>query len=120
MTPYAGSQELFHMVRGVDADKTPLPSQRRTLVFFRGHCGPWENVAKRMRHAMVAALRQQNTSDVDVCCLGAPSFLSLYTTSKDESVQLSDGLRRFRRSNPKSDAMVTAWMGRVECPIIMQ
>ena len=72
MTPYAGSQELFHLVRGVDADKTPLPAQRSTLVFFRGHCGPWENVAKRMRHAMVAALRQQNTSDVDACCLGAP------------------------------------------------
>ena len=70
VTPYAGSQELFHLVRGVDADRTPLPAERSTLVFFRGHCGPWENVAKRMRHAMVAALRQQNTSDVDACCLG--------------------------------------------------
>jgi len=58
------------MVRGVDADKTPLPSERTKLVFFRGHCGPWENVAKRMRHAMVGALRQGNTSDVDACCLG--------------------------------------------------
>lgn len=70
VTPYSGSQELFHMVRGVDADKTPLPSERTKLVFFRGHCGPWENVAKRMRHAMVGALRQGNTSDVDACCLG--------------------------------------------------
>ena len=59
------------MVRGVDADRTPLPAERARLVFFRGHCGPWENVAKRMRHAMVGALRQGNTSDVDACCLGA-------------------------------------------------
>ncbi len=58
------------MVRGVDADRTPLPAERSRLVFFRGHCGPWENVAKRMRHAMVGALRQGNTSDVDACCLG--------------------------------------------------
>ena len=58
------------MVRGVDADKTPIPSERRKLVFFRGHCGPWENVAKRMRHAMVGALRQGNSSEVDACCLG--------------------------------------------------
>ncbi|CAL5220021.1 g1967 [Coccomyxa viridis] len=83
VTPYAGSQELFHMVRGVDADKTPLPSQRNTLVFFRGHCGPWENVAKRMRHAMVAALRQQNTSDVDACCLGEPKSQALKCTKEE-------------------------------------
>ena len=71
ITPYSGSKELFSMVRGVDADRTPLPAERSRLVFFRGHCGPWENVAKRMRHAMVGALRQGNTSDVDACCLGA-------------------------------------------------
>ena len=39
--------------------------------FFRGNCGPWENVAKRMRHAMVGALRQGNSSEIDACCLGA-------------------------------------------------
>ena len=66
------------MVRGVDADKTPLPSERTKLVFFRGHCGPWENVAKRMRHAMVGALRQGNSSEVDACCLGRLTVASVH------------------------------------------
>ena len=78
ITPYSGSQELFSMVRGVDADKTPVPSERTKLVFFRGHCGPWENVAKRMRHAMVGALRQGNSSEVDACCLGRLAIVSVY------------------------------------------
>lgn len=32
-------------------------------------------VAKRMRHALVGALRQGNSSEVDACCLGAHSLL---------------------------------------------
>lgn len=78
ITPYSGSQELFNMVRGVDADKTPIPSERTKLVFFRGHCGPWENVAKRMRHAMVGALRQGNSSEVDACCLGGLPVVTVH------------------------------------------
>ena len=71
VTPYSGTEHLVNMVRGISNTSTPKPSERPNLAFFRGNCGPWENVAKRMRHAMVGALKGGNVSNVDACCLGA-------------------------------------------------
>ena len=71
IAPYSGTEHLADIIHGVTNTSTPRPSERPVLAFFRGNCGPWENVAKRMRHAMVGALRQGNSSEVDACCLGA-------------------------------------------------
>ena len=37
-------------------------------------------VAKRMRHALVGALRQGNSSEIDACCLGARPFSVMSST----------------------------------------
>ena len=71
IAPYSGTEHLADVIAGVTNTTTPRPSERPVLAFFRGNCGPWENVAKRMRHAMVGALRQGNSSEIDACCLGA-------------------------------------------------
>ena len=75
VAPYSGTEHLADIIHGVSNTSTPKPSQRPTLAFFRGNCGPWENVAKRMRHAMVGALRQGNNSEIDALlpgCAAAP------------------------------------------------
>ena len=77
VTPYSGTEHLVGMVDGITNTTTPKPAERPNLAFFRGNCGPWENVAKRMRHAMVSALRADNVTQVDACCLGAHPCLIL-------------------------------------------
>ncbi len=45
ITPYSGEEHVAQLVHDISNTLTPRPSERSTLVFFRGHCGPWEQAS---------------------------------------------------------------------------
>ena len=45
IAPYSGTEHLASLVHSISDTVTPRPSERPKLAFFRGNCGPWEQVA---------------------------------------------------------------------------
>lgn len=44
IAPYSGTEHLASLVHAISDVSTPRPSERTKLAFFRGNCGPWEQV----------------------------------------------------------------------------